>query len=231
MAEKINHHDFVEVNYTGKLIDGTIFDTTEEKVAKENGIYDPKMNFAPAVICVGERQILPGLDEQLEGREVGPEYTVELSPEKAFGKRDIKKMRIMPMSAFKEQQMQPQPGLQIEVDGQIGIISKVSGGRIMVNFNHPLAGKEVVYTFKVTKKILDQKEQILAFLNATLRIPEEKMKVEVAGENAKVELPTALPAPFTEALGKKLAELVKLKSIEFSGKKGKEESLPTKNVV
>ena len=129
----------------------------------------------------------------------------------------------MPISAFKEQNMQPQPGLQIEVDGQIGIISKVSGGRIIVNFNHPLAGREVVYTFKINKKILDQKEQILAFLNSALKIPTDKMKVEVGGELATVEMPTALPAPFTEALGKKLAELVKLKTVQFNAKKVKEE--------
>ena len=53
MAEKVKEHDFVKVNYTGKLADGTVFDTTEEKIAKENKLFSPKMNYSPATVCVG----------------------------------------------------------------------------------------------------------------------------------------------------------------------------------
>ena len=221
MAEKVKEQDFIELNYTGKLTDGTVFDTTEEKVAKDSNVYEEKTKFGPATICIGEQQLLPGLEKELVGKEIGKEYTIELKPEEAFGKRDVKNMRIMPMSAFKEHNMQPQPGLQIDVDGRMGTISRVSGGRIIVNFNHPLAGKEVVYQVKILRKVEDNEEKIRAYLNTTLKVPEEKIIVEIKEEKASVDLPTQLPEQFTEMIGKRLAELLKLKEVNFVKKESK----------
>ncbi len=215
MSEKIKIHDFIEIDYTGKLTDGTVFDTTLEKVAKENEFSSENAKYKPAIIAVGEKQLLPGLDDQLAGKEIGKEYTITLSSEEAFGKRDIKKMKIIPMNTFREHKMQPQPGLQINVDGEIGTVSRVSGGRIIVNFNHPLAGREVVYTFKINRKVTDVKEQITSFLNSTLQIPFDKMKVELKEKTATISLPSALPEQFTSVLGTKLAELTKLDKIDF----------------
>jgi len=215
MVETVKHHDFVEVEYTGKLIDGMVFDTTNESVSKINNFHNPQMPYKPAVVCVGENQILRGLDEALEGKEIGKEYTVTISAEKAFGKSDIQKLRIVPMSNFKEHKVQPKLGLQIDVDGEIGAISRVSGGRVIVNFNHPLAGKKVVYTFKINKKVTDAKEQVVSFLNMVLKIKEEAIKIEVKNERAVVGLPGNFPPPFTEMLSKKLLEITSLKELEF----------------
>ncbi len=215
MPEKIKSHDFVEVDYTGKLPDGHVFDTTLAQVAQEQHIHSEKTKYGPATICVGEKQLLPGLDEQLVDKEVGKEYTITLSPEHAFGKRDVKKVKIIPMNTFREHKMQPQPGLQIDVDGEMGIVSNISGGRVIVNFNHPLAGKEVVYTFKIRRRVEDPAEQIVSFLSMSFRIPENQMKVEVKDGKAVVELPVSLPPPLTDALMKKLGDLTKVKEIEF----------------
>ncbi len=215
MPNHIQHHDFIELDYTGRLADGPLFDTTSEKVAKQHNLPTANKKFGSVVICVGEQQILPGLDAQLVGKEVGKEYTIKLLPEQAFGKRDIKKMKIIPMGTFREHQTEPQPGLQIDVDGEMGTVARVSGGRVMVNFNHPLAGKEVVYEIRILRQVTDQKEQITAFLNMGLRIPEDKINVEIAEGKATIQLPFQLPAPFTEELGKKLAELTGLKGVEW----------------
>lgn len=225
MAEKIKEKDFIEIDYTGKLTDGTVFDTTEEKVAKDNDIYSSKIKYSPAIICVGERQILPGLDEEVVGKEVGQEYTVTLPPERAFGKRDIKKMKIVPAGNFRENDIQPQPGLQVDVDGEMGIITRVSGGRIIVNFNHPLAGKEITYTFKVNRKITDEKEKISAYLSGVLRIPRDKISVEAKEDKAIVALPAELPAQITTIFIHKLTELTNFKDITFKKEEPKKESV------
>ncbi|MEK6950775.1 MAG: peptidylprolyl isomerase [Nanoarchaeota archaeon] len=227
--ETVHHHDFIEVEYTGKLTDGTVFDTTSERVAKQHHLPAENRQFSSPIICVGEQQLLPGLDKELEGKEVGKSYTITLSPEQAFGKRDIKKMKIIPMSTFYEHKMEPHPGLQIDVDGEVGTVMRVSGGRVMVNFNHLLAGKEIIYEIRIQRKVTEPKEQITAYLNMGLRIPAEKIKVEIresarnSGEEsgvmergerkATVTLPFQLPAPFTSELGKKLAELTGLKEV------------------
>lgn len=214
-SETIHHHDFIEVEYTGKLTDGTIFDTTSERVAKQQNIPAENRRFESPIICVGEQQLLPGLDKELEGKEVGKSYTINLSPEQAFGKRDIKKMKIIPMGTFHEHKMEPHPGLQIDVDGEMGTVMRVSGGRVMVNFNHPLSGKDVVYEVKILRKVTEPKEQITAYLNMGLRIPTDKIKVEIIESKATVKLPMQFPAPLAEAIGKKLMELTGVKEVEF----------------
>lgn len=223
MAEKIKLHDFVEVDYTGKLPEGMVFDTTLEKVAKENDMYSAQMKFSPATVCVGERQVLPGLDQELEGKEIGVEYTVTLPPEKAFGKRDIKRMKIVPAGTFKEHKIDPRPGLQVDIDGEMGIVTHISGGRIIVNFNHPLAGKEVIYTFKINRKIEDNQEKVTAFLSTLLGLPKEKTEVKVVENKATVILPLELPAPVTDLLKKKLVEVTSLTEVVFEKKKEKSE--------
>ena len=97
----------------------------------------------------------------------------------------------------------------------MGTVSNVSGGRVIVNFNHPLAGKEVVYIFKIRRKVDDAAEQIMSFLSLSFHIPEKQMKVEVKEGKATVKLPLSLPPPLTDALMKKLADLTKIKEIEF----------------
>ncbi|MEK6901663.1 MAG: peptidylprolyl isomerase, partial [Nanoarchaeota archaeon] len=187
MTNTIKHHDFIEVDYTGMLLDGTIFDTTQQSVAeKHHQGHAHNREYKPTTVCVGEQQLLPGFDRQLEGKEIGNEYTITLKPEEAFGKRDIKKVKIVPTSTFKEHNLQPHPGLQINVDGERGIITSISGGRVIVNFNHPLAGKEVQYQFIVRQKITDPKEQIITFLQTALRLPRENINVSIAEKKAHV---------------------------------------------
>jgi len=211
----IKNEDFIEIDYTGRLTDGTIFDTTIEQIAKENNMPTENAKLSPAKVCVGERQLLSGLDDALVGKDVGQDFTVNLTPEQAFGKRDIKKMKIMPVSAFKEHNMQPQPGLQVDVDGQVGIITRVSGGRVIVNFNHPLAGKEVTYEVKILRKIDDDKEKLTSYLNNVLRIPEDKLKLEIKEDKVEVMLPFALPPQFTAALAEKAVKVTGYKEIKF----------------
>ena len=205
----------------GNLTDGTVFDITQKSVSESSGLHAHDKVFAPAVVCIGERQLLPGLDDALVDKEMGKEYSVTLPPEKTFGKKDIKKMKIVPMNAFKEHKVQPHPGLQIDMDGERGVITQISGGRVIVNFNNPLAGREIVYDFKVNKKITDQKEQAIIYLHNSFGIPKDKVNVEIKEQKATVELPFEFPAQILELLSKKMIDLVKLKEVKFTKKEVK----------
>jgi len=209
----IKKHDFIEIEYTGKLKDGPIFDTTDEKTAKDNNIHDPKMVYKPGKVCIGENQIPPGLEEFLEGKEINKEYTVELKPEQAFGKKDAKKIKLIPLSTFKKQEVMPQQGLQVNIDDKLGTILRVSGGRVLVDFNHPLSGKELSYNIKPIRIITDMKEKIEAFMEMSLNLP--NMKVEVKDNKAIIAMPLELPEPAQEPIKKKLIELTQIKEVEF----------------
>ena len=78
--EPIKKQDFVEIEYTGKLKEeNIIFDTTDEKVAKENKLHGH--DYGPIIICVGEEQLLKGIDKNIEGKEIGKEYDIDVNPD------------------------------------------------------------------------------------------------------------------------------------------------------
>jgi len=201
----IKKNDFVELDYTGHIKDSNeIFDTTVEKTAKEAQIFAQGANYKPVIICVGEGHILPGIDEFLIGKDVG-NHKVELGAEKAFGKKRADLVRMIPQKRFEEQKIQPMPGLRLNIDGAVGIIKSVSGGRIVVDFNHPLAGRDVFYDIKVNRLVSDKKEQVTALMRVLLGMREPK--VELNGKKAKVILPVELPKELLDALKKKMSDL------------------------
>ncbi len=211
----IKKHDFVELDFTGRLKDtNEIFDTTDAKVAKEANIFSEKGDYSPIVICIGEGHILPGIDEFLEGKEPG-KFKLDLPAEKAFGKKNAKLIVMIPTSKFAEQGIQPVPGLRLNIDNRVGMIKTVTGGRCVVDFNHPLSGRDVIYELNVNKLITDKKTQVEAVLKVLLGL--RSPKVSVAEKKAKVTLPE-LPKPLLDELSKKLKELTGL-DIEYSFEK------------
>ena len=154
----IKNGDFVRISYTGKLEDGSVFDTTEENVAKEKNIYNQRMIYKPVLIIVGKHQVIAGLDESLIGMEKGNEKAVAITPEKAFGQKKNDLINVVPLSHFEKQKMNPSPGMFVQINGKEGMIKSVGAGRVIVDFNHPLAGRTLNYHMKV-EEVLDTPEQ------------------------------------------------------------------------
>lgn len=210
----IKKHDFVEIDYTGRIKEGNeVFDTTNEAIAKKSNIYAKGVEYKPVVICVGEHQLLPGLDEFLVGKDVGS-FTVEVPQEKAFGKKDAGLLKMIPANKFEEQGIKPVAGLRLNIDGMVGIIRSVSGGRTVVDFNHPLAGRDVVYDLTVNKFVTDKKVQVESVLKVLLGL---KTEVKVENKKATIMMPE-LPKEILGELSKKLTELTGL-DIEYDLKK------------
>lgn len=149
--------DFVEIEFAARIKEtNQLFDTNIKEKAKELGMNEVK----PLKICIGQGMLLKGLDNSLEGKEIGKEYEIELSPKDAFGFRNPSLVKTMPINIFLEKEINPYPGLVLDLDGIIARISSVSGGRVLVDFNNPLSGKTVIYRIKIIKKIEDVKEKI-----------------------------------------------------------------------
>lgn len=227
----IKKGDFIELEYTAKILDeDIIFDTTSPDDAEKSGMicdhdhdhdhghqHLTREDFKPIKICVGEKQILPGLDEQLENLNIG-EHDIILEEEKAFGKKDPKLLKLMPLTAFKKQKINPFVGLTLDMDGSRGIVRSVSGGRVIVDFNHPLSGKTVKYEISIKRKIEDKKEQIESLLNLA-RLPHEK--IEIDGNEAKIEIPLEIPENLLDEMKKDMERMSKSK-ITFKTKKKEE---------
>ncbi len=214
MAEQVKKGDFIEIDYDGKLPDGTIFDSTDTK--KLDHEEHEGHEHGPAVICIGEHQVLAGLDHFLDGKDVGQQYSVTLKPEEAFGKKDAKLIKLVPLDDFHRQKIEPQPGLAVSFDQELGTVMRVSGGRVMVNFNHPLAGRDVIYEVKINKKIEDKNVQLQSYLKFAMSLPGIESKVE--NDTAEITLPLTFPAQVQEELAKKLKEIIKVADVSFKVK-------------
>lgn len=201
----LQKNDFIAVSYTGKTDDG-VFDTTDEKVAKDNEIYSPRAKYGAMTICLGQGQIIPGLDTELVGKEIGKEYSFTIPPEHAFGKKDPKAIQLIATSKFKKADINPMPGMQVNVDDQMGIIKTVSGGRTLVDFNHPLSGKTVTYTITVERQITDVNEQVGVLMGAMLQVP--PLKATVVDAKATIEVPFPVVKEVQDLLAKKITEVI-----------------------
>ena len=212
---QISKGDFVEVEYTGKLKEeGIIFDTTDEAAAKESGIYSDNTEYGPAVVCIGEGQLLKGLEEELIGKEVGKEYEISLTPEKAFGKKDAKLIRMIPFSVFKKQNIMPEPGMQVNIDGVLATVKTASGGRCLVDFNHPFSGKDVSYKVKVLKIVTDDAEKVKSIIKLNFGMKADVSKKE---EGIDIKTKTEVPKEIKDVIEKKILELVpSVKKVAFS---------------
>ncbi len=152
--------DFIEMDFTGYIKESNeVFDTTLAEVAKKNNFYNEKEEYRPVIIAVGKGQVVKGLDDFIMGKTPG-EYSVNVKPEEAFGMRSAKLLKLMPKSTFKKHNIDPFPGLRVNIDDVMATIVNVSGSRILVDFNHPLAGKEIVYKINIKGFIDDKKKQI-----------------------------------------------------------------------
>ena len=188
----VDNGDFVRVNFTGKVKDTEeVFDTTYDEVAQEVGLFDENKTYKPIPIVVGGNHLLPAIEEAIIGLEEGETKHVEVDADNAFGPRDPKMVQLVPMKEFKKQGMTPFPGMKIQSEGNTGKILTVNGGRVKVDFNHELAGKDLVYDVEVTEIIADEEEKIKSMIELHYSNPNmdiEKTEIDIVDGVANIKL-------------------------------------------
>ncbi len=98
--------------------------------------------------------------------EINKPSTVEISPEKGFGPRDPLKIKRVPIKQLYAKEINPVVGAQIEFQGKDAVVRSIGAGRVLLDFNPPLAGKTLVYDITVTKKF-ESKEEKIGLLSTT----------------------------------------------------------------
>ena len=186
----IKDGDFVRVNFTGKIKEtDEVFDTTYDEIAQEAEIFDENKTYKPIPIVVGGNHLLPAIEKEIVGLEAGDRKTVEVDSDNGFGPRDPKAIQLIPMKEFKKQGMTPYPGMRISSEGGEGKILTVNGGRVKVDFNHPLAGKDLIYDVEVTEIIEDNEEKIKSMIELHYSNPNVDLeKTEISIEDGVVNI-------------------------------------------
>jgi len=219
--------DFVELEFTGRLKNGEIFDSNiKEDLEKLHHGHNHPIETKPFILCIGEHMFLDSIEDFLMGKDTG-EYEISLSPEKAFGIRDPKMIMRIPMKIFMEQKINPVQGEVFNFDGRLAKILTVSGGRVMADFNNPLAGKDVMYKLKVKRKVDDVNEKIKAFINFLFR---RDLNFEVKEKKIIVEIEPQL-SQFIEIFKEKFKSLfdMELEAREIKKKENPKKDLNSEN--
>ncbi len=184
--------DFVRVNFTGKIKENDeVFDTTYEEIAHEADIFEENKTYKPIPIVVGGNHLLPAIDEAIIDLDAGDSKTVEVDSDNGFGPRDPKAIQLIPMKEFKKQGMTPYPGMRISAEGGEGRILTVNGGRVKVDFNHPLAGKDLIYEVEITEIIDDIDDKIKSMIELHYSNPNvdiENTIIEIDDGVASIQL-------------------------------------------
>ncbi|AOV94574.1 hypothetical protein AQV86_01450 [Nanohaloarchaea archaeon SG9] len=149
--------EMVLVRYTGKQ-DGNVFDTTEEEKAKDSGLYQEGRNYSPIPVLLGEEYVIEGLEEALHDMEVGDEKEIEVPSEKAYGSRDSDNIETYPEKEFKRQDVQVRVGEELMIGNRRGKVISKGSGRVRIDFNHPLSGKDLEYWVKIDDTVEDEEE-------------------------------------------------------------------------
>lgn len=164
---QVKKGDLVRMEYTGRLAsNGAVFETTDEKLARDLRIYQPGHLYGPKLAAFGTNTVMIGLEEAIASSELGEEGQFSIAPEKAFGARDQALVRMMPEREFSKSQIRPVPGAMVMLDDIAAKVKSVESGRVTVDFNHPLAGEPVVYSLKVVEVINEPRKKIEALLES-----------------------------------------------------------------
>jgi peptidylprolyl isomerase len=183
--------NFILVDYVAKVKEtGEVFDTTLEETAKKEHLYKEGDIYEPKLVVIGEGWVIKALDETLTTMEVDKASVVEISPDKAFGPRDSEKVKRVPLRQLLAKDITPTLGKRVEYGGKTATVRAMGAGRVLLDFNPPLAGKTLVYDTTVKKKLVTVEEKIAALIHR--RIPavgQDKFQFTVKPKTVNIEMP------------------------------------------
>ncbi len=183
--------DFILIDYVAKVKEtNEVFDTTKEDVAKKEHLHKEGQIHEPELVVVGEGWVLKALDDALTAMDINKPQTVEISPEKGFGPRDPEKIKRVSIKQLYAKEINPVVGARIEFQGKSATIRSVGAGRVLLDFNAPLAGRTLIYDVTITAKLGKTAEKIGAIVHRRVPVVEQdKFKLTIKEGNLTIDMP------------------------------------------
>ena len=133
--------DTVKIHYTGKLDDGSTFDSSAGR--------------EPLEFTLGTKQVIPGFENGVLGMKVGESKTIKIPFKDAYGPRDDKLVMVVDRSKLPKG-VNPQVGEELQLGqphgkGMVVKITQVSDSSITIDANHPLAGKDLTFDLQLVE--------------------------------------------------------------------------------
>jgi len=138
MSDTVRAGQSISVHYTGKLNDGTVFDTSEGN--------------DPFTFTVGTAAVIPGFDQAVAGMQVGEKKEISIPVDQAYGDRNLEAVMVIEPSAFPEE-MEISVGMQVQGEGPNGsfpaVVTAIASNGITIDANHPLSGNDLNFEIEL----------------------------------------------------------------------------------
>ena len=192
----MNDGDFIELSFEMRAgQDKKLISTSKEDLAKKEDIFDDKKKYKNAVIVIGTEGLFKEINDSFKEAEIGKEYEVTVPAKDAYGMRDNKNIKVVPMREFQRNKINPEIGKEVNINNKSGKIISVTPGRVLIDYNHELAGKDLYYKYQVVKIIDDIKDKVNAIIDMdytdsedfTVNIENDLISIQIP-ENAKFDV-------------------------------------------
>jgi FKBP-type peptidyl-prolyl cis-trans isomerase 2 len=212
----IKEKDFVNIDFD-VYSNGKLSQSTSQKTAETAGLPKAK-SYAPQLMVVGKGFFLKALDEDMLKSNIGEKRSLELSVDEAFGKRQKDHIKTFPKKVFDEKKIRAVAGMVYDFNGMFGTVKSVVGGRVMVDFNNPYAGKELKIDYTITSLVTDIKVKLGFVFTTILKMPKTIVKISVSDKSVSISIPKELHAmsnQFTKTFEDYISD-IKDYSIDFT---------------
>ncbi len=148
----VQQGSIVDVDYEGRTPDGNLFDTSNEELAKKENTHIAERKYEPLHITIGSHMLIKGFEDALIGMKEGEEKTVVIKPADGYGERREELVKQFPKDAERDKELKEGMVVFVNIEerqipAQVTQVSE----NITLDFNHPLAGKDLTFKIKVVK--------------------------------------------------------------------------------
>ena len=167
-----------------------LIESTREETAKEHDMLDENRTYSPMITIVGDGRLIPGFENHLTDAEAGKDYDFEIEPEDAYGERDQNKIETISQNVLLRSVRDPNTlaiGSPVEIGGRNGILQFMSAGRARIDYNHPLAGVTLRYSYQIVKVVEDRDEKVQTLMK--MNTGREDFEIEFDGDDLTLTLP------------------------------------------
>ena len=145
------------------------------------------------VCIVGGGQLIPGFEEALAGAKKGKETEVVIAPADAYGEKDAEQVETISIDKLIRAVQDPNAlyiGAPVTINGRQGQLSYLAAGRARIDYNHPMAGKSLKYSFNVVDVVEGKEDQVTALLQANTG--HSGFEVSFSGDDLSIVLPQTM---------------------------------------
>ena len=177
--------------YNGE--NGDLIETTREEVAKEHEMHQEGRKYTPMVCVVCSGNLIPGFEVALGDAKANKETEVTIAPADAYGEKDPEQIETISIDKLIRAVQDPNSlyiGAPVTINNRQGTLSYLAAGRARIDYNHPMAGKKLKYSFKVVKVVEGKEEQVMALLESNTG--HSDFGVSFEGDDLSIVLPQTM---------------------------------------